>query len=44
MFPKGLVHGFGKKLAFFHVFILGKIGQENVSYDIRKTEESLSRI
>ena len=33
MFPKGLVHGFGPKLSFFRLFILGNIGQENVFND-----------
>ena len=31
IFPKGLVHGFGKKnWKFFHVYIFGKINQQNV--------------
>ena len=35
IFPKGLTHGFGPKLAIFPCFFfLGKIGQENVFYDI----------
>ena len=34
IFPKGLVDGFGQKLAIFHVFFKGNIGQENVFYDI----------
>ena len=29
-----LIQGFGQKLAFFHLFILGHIGQENEFYDI----------
>ena len=33
-FPKGLVHGFGPKLAIFLPHFLGNIGQENVIYDI----------
>ena len=33
-FPKGLVHGLVQNLLFFHVFIQGNIGQENVFYDI----------
>ena len=33
-FEKGLVHGFGPKLAIFEPFFLGIIGQENVFYDI----------
>ena len=32
--PKGLTHGFGIKMAIFPPFLLGKIGQENVFYDI----------
>ena len=31
IFQKGLVHGFGQKLA---IFFKGNIGQENVIYDI----------
>ena len=34
IFPKGLVDGFGQKLAIFHVFFKGNIGRENVFYDI----------
>ena len=34
IFPKGLTHGFGQKLAVFPSFFLGNIGQENVFYDI----------
>ena len=34
IFAKGLTHGFGPKLAIFPCFFLGKIGQENVFYDI----------
>ena len=34
IFPKGLVHGFGAKLPYLHLFFLGNIGQENVFYDI----------
>ena len=33
IFPKGLTHGLGPKLAIFR-FFLGNIGQENVFYDI----------
>ena len=32
--PKGLIHGFGPKIAIFPTFFLGNIGQENVCYDI----------
>ena len=34
IFPKGLTHGFGPKMAIFTTFFLGNIGQENVFYDI----------
>ena len=34
IFPKGLTHGFGPKMAIFPTFFLGNIGQENVFCDI----------
>ena len=34
IFPKGLTHGFGPKMAIFPTFFLGNIGQENDLYDI----------
>ena len=34
IFPKGLTHGFGPKMAIFPTFFLGNIGQENVFHDI----------
>ena len=35
IFPQRLTHGFGIKMAIFGTFFfLGKIGQENVFYDI----------
>ena len=34
IFPKGLTHGFGLKIAMFPAFFLGNISQENVFYDI----------
>ena len=34
IFPKGLIHGFGPKMAIFPSFFLGNIGQENMFYDI----------
>ena len=34
MFPKGLTHGFGPKMAIFRTFFLGNINQENVFDDI----------
>ena len=37
IFPKGLTHGFGPKMAIFPSFsCLGNIQQENVFYDILK--------
>ena len=34
IFPKGLTHGFGPKMAILQFFLLGNIGQENGFYDI----------
>ena len=34
IFPKGLTHGFGPKMALFPTFFLGNIGQENMLNDI----------
>ena len=34
IFPNGLTHGFGPKIAIFQGFFLGNIGLENVFYDI----------
>ena len=34
IFPKGLTHAFGPKMAIFQLFFVGNIGQENVFYDI----------
>ena len=34
IFPKGLTHGFGPKMAIFPTFILGNIDQVNVFYNI----------
>ena len=34
IFPKGLTHGFGQKMAIFRPFFLGSKAQENVFYDI----------
>ena len=34
IFPKGLTHGFGPKMALFSTFLFGSLGQENVSYEI----------
>ena len=34
IFPKGLTHGFGSKMAFSELSFLANLGQENVFYDI----------
>ena len=34
IFPKGLTHGFGAKMAFNELSFLANLGQENVFYDI----------
>ena len=34
IFPKGLTHGFNKKILFFNLFFFRNIVQENVFYDI----------
>ena len=34
IFPKGLTHGFGPKMAIFPFIFLGNIGQENLFYGI----------
>ena len=39
-FQKGLVHGFGPKLAIFQPFFLGNISQENVFFDILKQKNA----
>ena len=44
IFPNGLTHGFGAKMAIFPTFFLGNIGQENVFYDIRKRKKRLSTL
>ena len=40
IFPEGLTHGFGPKMAICPIFFLGNISQQNVFYDIlqRKNE------
>ena len=41
IFPKGLTHGFGPKMAIFLTsFFLGNIGQENVFYDIVERKDA----
>ena len=34
LFQKGLTHGFGPRMAISPTIFLGKIGQENVFYEI----------
>ena len=34
IFPKGLTHGLGRKMAMLSTFFLGNIGKKNVVYDI----------
>ena len=41
IFRKGLIHGFGRKMANFPTFFLGIIGQENVFYDILEPKNTL---
>ena len=41
IFPKGLTHGFRPKMAIFpNFYFLGKMGQENVFYDILKRKNA----
>ena len=41
IFPKGLTHAFGPKIAIFQIFyFLANIGQENVFYDILKHKKT----
>ena len=40
IFPKGLTHCFGPKIAIFPTFLLGNIGQENVFYDILERKKA----
>ena len=44
IFPKGLSHGFGPKIAIFSTFFFVNIGQENVFYDILEQKIRLSRL
>ena len=43
IFPKGLTHCFGAKIAIFPTFFLGNIGQENVFYDILERKNAFLR-
>ena len=38
---KGLVHGFGKKLAIFHLFLSNNIGQEKYILQYSRTKKRL---
>ena len=41
IFPKGLTHGFGPKMATFPTFFFSfNIGQENVFYDILERQNA----
>ena len=40
IFPKGLTHGFGPKMAIFPNFFLGNIGEKNVFYDTIKRKNA----
>ena len=40
IFPKGLTHGFGAKMAILPNFFFGNIGQENVFYDILERKKA----
>ena len=40
IFPKGLTHGFGPKMAIFRSFFLDNKGQENVFYDILERKKA----
>ena len=40
IFPKGLTHGFGAKMAILPTFFFGNIGQENVFYDILERKKA----
>ena len=40
IFPKGLTHGFGTKMAIFSTFFLGNIREENVFYVILERKNS----
>ena len=42
IFPKGLAHRFGPKLAIFQLF-LSNVGQENVFYDILELKKAFLR-
>ena len=41
IFPKGLTHAFGPKMAVFPTFFLRELGQENVFYDILERKNAV---
>ena len=43
VFPKGLTHGFGPKMAISLTFFFGNIGQKNVFYDILERKKAFLR-
>ena len=43
IFPKGLTHGFGPKIAIFPTSFLGNKGQENVFYNILERKNAFLR-
>ena len=44
IFPKGLTHGFGPKMAIFPAFFFRQLGHENVFYDILEKKKGLSTL
>ena len=40
IFPKGLTHGFGPKIAIFPTFFFRQSGQENVFYDFLERKKA----
>ena len=40
IFPKGLTHGFGQKMAIFRCLFFCNIGQENVFYNFREQKNA----
>ena len=44
IFPKGLTHGFGPKMAMFPTFFLDNIGPENVFYNILERKNAFLAI
>ena len=44
IFPKGLTHGFGQKMAIFPCLFFCNIGQENLFYNIPEQKKLLSSL